>query len=612
MAAPAAKKLLVLDVNGLLVATYHHKHGKLPAGPHHAKLGNFYVYMRPSCEEFLKFCFENFVVGIWSSAREHNVNLFVDFIFKDLKPALAFSWHQQHCTTTKVKHPDNDRKPIFLKELSKLWANLNPEQFGPSNSLLVDDSPYKALKNPPNTAIFPRSYTADEADDNFLGVLQKYLEGLRDSLDVQKYVSENPIGEPSITSESPLWSIFSSIVGGDSPTTQVVQAIEDAKGYVQEVQEDVKQRFGKITEYRDVEHAGKRRHFSPTLYCEHSTRSRVQGLPETADLMLEHEGNAFSDQLQDDDQSKNGYHSWGHRGRIRERGRGRERPRREREGSRSPQRHQDYSNRIDGDCDRYIPEFVVAPSSSYSWECNSSRNGSSRGSYHRRGTSSGATRNRNPFVAEQYGDHKGYGAQGERQFAPTIFNNRDLQPHILPFTGQPIYGIASQPNSHIGHSGQTEQAYSCHNMYQGERQFNDGSSGMRPDYDRRWQEPAYSGHNRYQGERQFNDGSSGTRPDYDRRWQELAYSGHNRYQGEKQFNDGSSGTRPDYDRRWQEPAYSGHNRYQGERQFNDGSSWTTPDYDRRWQEPAYSGKTTVHDPRWNRRPVSQYVAPLHT
>lgn len=218
VAAPAAKKLLVLDVNGLLVATYHHKHGKLPAGPHHAKLGNFYVYMRPSCEEFLKFCFENFVVGIWSSAREHNVNLFVDFIFKDLKPALAFSWHQQHCTTTKVKHPDNEHKPIFLKELSKLWANLDPEQFGPSNSLLVDDSPYKALKNPPNTAIFPRSYTADEADDNFLGVLQKYLEGLRDSLDVQKYVSENPIGEPSITSESPLWSIFSSIVGGDSPT----------------------------------------------------------------------------------------------------------------------------------------------------------------------------------------------------------------------------------------------------------------------------------------------------------------------------------------------------------------------------------------------------------
>lgn len=495
MAAPAAKKLLVLDVNGLLVATYHHTHDKLPAGPHHAKLGNFYVYKRPSCEEFLKFCFENFVVGIWSSARKHNVNLFVDFIFKDLKPALAFSWHQQHCTITKVMHPDNEHKPIFLKELSKLWANLDPKKFGPSNSLLVDDSPYKALKNPPNTAIFPRSYTADEVDDNFLGVLQKYLEGLRDSLDVQKYVRENPIGEPSITSESPLWSIFSSIVSGDSPTTQVGQAIQDANGHFQGAGEDVKQLFGKTTEYWDVEHAGKRGRFSPTSNCEHSKRIRVQGLPETADLTQEHEGNTFSDQSRDDDQSKNGYHSWRHKGRIRERERGRERER-----SRSSHRHQDYRDRIDGDRDRYIPEFVVAPSSSYSWERNSSRDDSYRGNHYRCGTSSEAARNRDPFVGGQYRDHMGYGVQGERQFAPTRLNDVDLQPHIVPLTGQHIYGISSQPKSHIGHSGQTEHAR--HNRYQGERQFNNGASGTRPDYDRRWQAPAYSG----------------KRTDYDARW----------------------------------------------------------------------------------------------
>lgn len=28
------------------------------------------VYKRPYCEEFMKFCLENFEVGIWSSARE--------------------------------------------------------------------------------------------------------------------------------------------------------------------------------------------------------------------------------------------------------------------------------------------------------------------------------------------------------------------------------------------------------------------------------------------------------------------------------------------------------------------------------------------------------------
>ncbi len=42
VSAPAKKKkLLVLDVNGLLVATYH-KQEALPPEPHQVKLGNFY------------------------------------------------------------------------------------------------------------------------------------------------------------------------------------------------------------------------------------------------------------------------------------------------------------------------------------------------------------------------------------------------------------------------------------------------------------------------------------------------------------------------------------------------------------------------------------------
>jgi hypothetical protein len=36
------KKLLVLDVKGLLVATYH-KHEALPLEPHHVKFDNFYI-----------------------------------------------------------------------------------------------------------------------------------------------------------------------------------------------------------------------------------------------------------------------------------------------------------------------------------------------------------------------------------------------------------------------------------------------------------------------------------------------------------------------------------------------------------------------------------------
>ncbi len=67
VSAPAKKKkLLVLDVNGLLVATYH-KQEALPAEPHHVKLGNFYG---------------NFLLLLFFSIAV--VGFFFPFVWKDL------------------------------------------------------------------------------------------------------------------------------------------------------------------------------------------------------------------------------------------------------------------------------------------------------------------------------------------------------------------------------------------------------------------------------------------------------------------------------------------------------------------------------------------------
>jgi hypothetical protein len=62
--------------------------------------------------------------------------------------------YQTDCTDTGLRLPENRRKPFFLKELSKLWNKVKPDlpweegQYGPSNTLMIDDSPYKALCNP--------------------------------------------------------------------------------------------------------------------------------------------------------------------------------------------------------------------------------------------------------------------------------------------------------------------------------------------------------------------------------------------------------------------------------------------------------------------------------
>ena len=58
------------------------------------------------------------------------------------------------CIDTGHKTLENSDKPLVLKELKKLWQKEDPDlpweegDYSPSNTLLVDDSPYKALRNP--------------------------------------------------------------------------------------------------------------------------------------------------------------------------------------------------------------------------------------------------------------------------------------------------------------------------------------------------------------------------------------------------------------------------------------------------------------------------------
>jgi hypothetical protein len=61
---------------------------------------------------------------------------------------------QSHCTSTGFTTIENKEKPLLLKELKKLWEKLEPNlpwekgEYSEANTLLLDDSPYKALLNP--------------------------------------------------------------------------------------------------------------------------------------------------------------------------------------------------------------------------------------------------------------------------------------------------------------------------------------------------------------------------------------------------------------------------------------------------------------------------------
>ncbi|KAH7512096.1 uncharacterized protein LOC107432129 [Ziziphus jujuba] len=215
------KKLLVLDLNGVLVARrYILDKAKIPKSRTPDRTyGSHLVYERPFCDEFMKFCLERFEVGIWSSAMERNVGV-LDSVMGGIRSKLLFVWDQSQCTDTGFKCLDNKERPLFIKDLNKVWDYLEkfPKRGGnysASNTLFIDNEPCKAILNPPNTSIFPEFYDPEDINDDALdpeGVLASYLEELAASDDVPTYVKEHPFGRPAISRNHPDWGFYSGVL----------------------------------------------------------------------------------------------------------------------------------------------------------------------------------------------------------------------------------------------------------------------------------------------------------------------------------------------------------------------------------------------------------------
>ena len=79
---------------------------------------------------------------------------------------------QTDCTDTSVLHPDDTdgSYKLRIKELSKLWADARIQSalgsdYGPSDTILLDDSPYKAVANPEHTALHPKEWAGPTYPD---------------------------------------------------------------------------------------------------------------------------------------------------------------------------------------------------------------------------------------------------------------------------------------------------------------------------------------------------------------------------------------------------------------------------------------------------------------
>ena len=213
------KKLLVLDVNGLLL---HRVRGPVPATVQHkpdAKLRRVKLFARPHMRAFVQWCLYHFHVAIWSSATRENAELLSHFVFgENFRENTAFVWGQDQCRQTGLKHRHDRHKPVVLKELRRIWQDAELGRcFDHHNTLLIDDSAHKSCMNPAHTAIHPPAWTCDMQDDDMLGpgsVLTEFLQGLVCAGQVAPYVAQCDPFEVSLSAEHGLIAAIRSRLQG--------------------------------------------------------------------------------------------------------------------------------------------------------------------------------------------------------------------------------------------------------------------------------------------------------------------------------------------------------------------------------------------------------------
>jgi len=175
-------KLLVLDLNGVLIR----------------RIERSYV-LRPYVREFIKHFARLYRLATWTSISKANANLIVKDLFGDLvceapkkgkaatvttgsgssctsseegaKVELLFTWYQQQCVIADEDDgipPDDlldpETKPVFLKPLQKIWSRF--PLYNNLNTIILDDSPEKMLKNDLALCVQPSSFDPSKADSD--------------------------------------------------------------------------------------------------------------------------------------------------------------------------------------------------------------------------------------------------------------------------------------------------------------------------------------------------------------------------------------------------------------------------------------------------------------
>ncbi len=171
------RKLLVLDLDETLIyATERNLERDFDF-----VVGPYFVYKRPYLDEFLKFCFENFEIAVWTSSTAIYAAEIIENIF-DYKDVLSFIWSRERCT---VSFDEEERVNFHEKKILKIKRR----GYDLQSVIVVDDSPEKWRSSYGNLVRVQPFF--GEIEDDELKHLIVYLGRLNKIENIRKFEKRN-------------------------------------------------------------------------------------------------------------------------------------------------------------------------------------------------------------------------------------------------------------------------------------------------------------------------------------------------------------------------------------------------------------------------------------
>lgn len=171
------RKLLILDLDETLIYATEEKLEREAD----FIVGQYFVYKRPFLESFLKFCFENFEIAVWTTATKSYAEEILQTVLEE-NQNLQFLWTRERCT---FDFDAEEREHFYAKRMHKI----RQRGYKLESVIVVDDSS-NVWQSSYGNLVRVNKFEGNE-EDNELKILPMYLEKLKNVENIRSIEKRN-------------------------------------------------------------------------------------------------------------------------------------------------------------------------------------------------------------------------------------------------------------------------------------------------------------------------------------------------------------------------------------------------------------------------------------